>query len=262
MGDPAIAAHFELVARGFAAILTRSIRMTAARMGTACVPGSADRNDVDPSATAIAFEPCQVDDILPPELVGPTYQRAAERVDLIKSSAFVGNYSPYDVRILNPYVALGKLDEAFKLLSLILSSLRPREWRGWAEVAWSDPRAPEYIGDMPHTWIGAEFAVTIRRMLLRENGSTLELFRAVPDSWWQGAGIALRELPTTFGRVNLEARRHGSEVTIKLSIEGAPPDRVLVHFAGVRAARADGRPCNIEGETISSPPFRSLEIVL
>jgi hypothetical protein len=38
---------------------------------------------------------------------------------------------------------------------------------------------------MPHTWIGAEFATVIRRMLLRENGSTLELFRAVPEAWWR-----------------------------------------------------------------------------
>ena len=47
---------------------------------------------------------------------------------------------------------------------------------------------------MPHTWIGAEFATAIRRMLLRENGSTLELFRAVPEAWWNGEGITLHEL--------------------------------------------------------------------
>jgi hypothetical protein len=35
---------------------------------------------------------------------------------------------------------------------------------------------------MPQTGIGAEFATTIRRMLLRANGGCLELFRAVPDA--------------------------------------------------------------------------------
>ena len=29
---------------------------------------------------------------------------------------------------------------------------------------------PDYIGDMPHTWIGAEFFCAVRRMLLRESG--------------------------------------------------------------------------------------------
>ena len=65
----------------------------------------------------------------------------------------------------------------------------PRGWRVWAEVVWGEPRAPDYIGDMPHTWIGAEFATAIRRMLLRENGGALELFRAVPEGWWAGDGI-------------------------------------------------------------------------
>src|SRR5689334_21620466 len=47
---------------------SRSMRMTAARMKTGFIPGSADRNDVDPTSTSIAFEPCQVEDVLPAEL--------------------------------------------------------------------------------------------------------------------------------------------------------------------------------------------------
>ena len=104
-------------------------------------------------------------------------------------------------------MSLGRFDDAFRLLSVMLAGRRPKGWRHWAEVVWGEPRAPEYIGDMPHTWIGAEFATAIRRMLLRENGDALELFRAVPEEWWAGDGITLHELPTAFGVVNLEARR-------------------------------------------------------
>jgi hypothetical protein len=82
------------------------------------------------------------------------------------------------------------------------------------------PSSPEYIGDMPHTWVGAEFATAIRRMLLRENGGTLELFRAVPESWWDGEGIRLNELPTIFGTTNLSARRDQSQATIELALTG------------------------------------------
>ena len=97
------------------------------------------------------------------------------------------------------------------------------------------PRSPEYIGDMPHTWIGAEFATAIRRMLLREDGDTLELFRAVPDSWWEGEGITLHELPTTFEIANLRARRDQSHATIDLTLTGTAPERITFRYPGAKA---------------------------
>ena len=78
--DGGVAAHANAKGREFAANLTRSIRMTAEKMKTGLIPGSAGRDDVDPTATSIAFEPCRVEDALPPELVAATYDRAAARV--------------------------------------------------------------------------------------------------------------------------------------------------------------------------------------
>src|SRR5262249_17222993 len=152
--------------------------------------------DVDPTSTSIAFEPCRVEDALPAELVGATYDRAAARVKAISSANFEGNYSPYELRSINAFVSLGRFDDAYRLLSAMLNSRRPSAWRLWAEVVWSDLRTPEYIGDMPHTWIGAEFFTAIRRMLVREKGGALELFRAAPDAWWRGEGVTLNQLPT------------------------------------------------------------------
>jgi hypothetical protein len=114
---------------------------------------------------------------------------------------------------------------------------------------------------MPHTWIGAEFATAVRRMLLRENGATLELFRAVPDAWWSGEGITLRELPTAFGRVDLRATRDSQQATIELTLTGGPaPERITLRYPGAKQALADGQPCQIEGDVISAPPWRRLEI--
>ena len=176
IGDREVAAYAKANAEKFARNLRRSISLTAECMGTDLIPGSADREDVDPTSTSIAFEPCRVEDVLPVDLVAPTYDRAAARVEKISAPDFNGNYSPYDVRTVNAFVSLGRFDDAFRLMSTVLKSRRPRGWRGWAEVAWSDLRAPDYIGDMPHTWIGAEFSTAVRRMLLRENGDVLELF--------------------------------------------------------------------------------------
>jgi hypothetical protein len=260
IGDKREAAHAHAKSREFAANLMRSIRMTAEEMKTGLIPGSADRDDVDPTATSIAFEPCRVEDALPPELVAATYDRAAARVRSISSPDFKSNYSPYDLRNLNAFVSLGRYDDAFRLLSVMLACRRPRGWRGWAEVVWSDMRTPEYIGDMPHTWIGAEFSCAVRLMLLRENGPTLELFRAVPDGWWSGEGITLHGLPTAFGVANLTARRERRRVTVDLSLIGPAPERILVRYPGAKHARADGSRCEIQTDVIATGNWSRLEI--
>ena len=260
IGDMDIAAYARAKSQEFAENLARSIRLTTEGLGTGLIHASADREDVDPSSTAIAFEPCRVDDILPAEFIGATYGLAAARIEEISARHFKGNYTPYALRNLNAFVSLGRFDDAFLLLSAALACRRPIGWRHWAEVVWAETRSPEYIGDMPHTWIGAEFATAIRRMLLRENGNTLELFRAVPDSWWEGGGITLYELPTAFGIANLRAWRDESHATVELALTGPAPERVTFRYPGAKQAQADGTPCDIHGDVISAPNLNRVVI--
>jgi hypothetical protein len=260
IGDRETAARAKARGDAFAAALTRSIRMTAAEMETDVIAGSADREDIDPTSTSIAFEPCRVQDALPSELVAPTYDRAAQRTASISAPGFAGNYSPYELRNVNAFVALGRYDDAFRLLAKMLNSLRPRGWRVWAEVVWSDMRAPDYIGDMPHTWIAAEFATAIRRMLLRENGRTLELFAGAPDTWWDNDGVTLTDLPSAFGAVSLRARRGPLQAIVDLALSGPPPERVTFRYPGAKQARADDKPCDILGDLIFAPNLSRLVI--
>lgn len=260
IGARDIAEDAEARARAFASCLTGSIRATAAAMGVRQIPGSADRGDIDPTATAIAFEPCRVADALPPELVAATFDRAARRMATISAPDFSGNFSPYDLRVLNAFVALGRVEDAFRLLETMMAARRPPGWRGWAEVVWGEKRAPDYIGDMPHSWIGAEFFAAIRRMLFCEDGGALMLFRAVPDAWWNGDGIAIKGAPTAFGQLDLRARGTSSGAKIDMQLRGAGPDRVVVRYPGARRAWADGQACEIEHDAIATPGFRELVI--
>jgi hypothetical protein len=164
------------------------------------------------------------------------------------------------LRNLNSFVSLGRFEDAFRLLSAALACRRPSGWRHWAEVVWGVPSSPEYIGDMPHTWVGAEFATAIRRMLIRENGDTLELFRAVPDAWWDGEGISLNGLPTTFGTANLRARRDRYRAEVELALTGPMPEQITLRLPGAKQAQADGRPCAIDRDVISAPSFRRMVI--
>ena len=260
IGDSSGTAHAKAKADAFAANLARSIRRTSESLGRGLIAASGDREDVDPSSTSIAFEPCRVEDVLPSELLAPTYDLVAERVRLVSEPGFEGTYTPYALRILNAFVSLGRFDDAFRMLTAALACRRPIGWRHWAEVIWASSRSPEYIGDMPHTWIGAEFATAIRRMLLRENGGVLGLFGAVPDDWWKGDGITLRDLPTAFGAANLRAWRKRSKATIEISLAGPAPERVTIRYPGAKRALADGRPCAIVDDLILAPNFSRLVI--
>jgi len=260
MGDLDVAAHAKAKGQEFAENLARSLRLTSARLGSRYIHGSADREDLDPSSTSIAFEPCRVEDVLPREFLSSTYDVASRQIELIGKPGFIDAYTPYGIRNINAFASLDRYEDAFQLLSVALACRRPSGWRSWPEVVWGEPQSPEYIGDMPHTWIGAEFATAIRRMLLRENGDTLELFRAVPDGWWEDEGVTLYELPTTFGIANLRARRDRSRVTIDLKLSGREPKRITFRYPGAKQARADGKLCDIHRDVISAPNFSRLII--
>lgn len=262
IGDADTAAWARRKGEAFAANLARSLRMTTEELGTGLIHASADREDVDPTSTSIAFEPCRVDDVLPVEYLQATYDLYCEHLNRLRAADFGGGFTPYEIRNLNAFVALGRIEDAFRLLADALTWRRPVGWRHWAEVVWTDPRVPDYIGDMPHTWIGAEFATAIRRMLVRENGGTLELFRAVPDAWWEGGGISLNALPTTFGMIDLEARLGESRVTVDLRVTGTAPERIVLRYPGARRAQADGNSCEIDGDVVMAPNFKRLVIEL
>ncbi len=260
MRNREIAEHAKAKGVELAQNLARSLRMTSELSGRGVIAGSADREDVDPSSTAIAFEPCHVADVLPAEFVEATFDLVAAQIEQIASPAFEGNYSPYLLRNLNAFVALGRFDDAFRLLAVMLACRRPCGWRQWPEVVWSDARTPEYIGDMPHSWIGAEFATAMRRMLVREEGETLELFRAVPESWWKGDGVRLRDLPTAFGLLNLTARRAKSQAIVDLALSGSAPRRITFRYPGAKRALADGDPCVLKHDLIVTRGFSRLTI--
>ena len=109
--------------------LARSIRHDRRRDEVrASSHGSADREDVDPSSTSIAFEPCRVEDVLPAEL-SRQHMTSPRRLMGVCSPISTDNYTPYEMRNLNAFVSLGRFEDAFRLLSDALACRRPRGWR-------------------------------------------------------------------------------------------------------------------------------------
>jgi len=114
------------------------------------IPGSAELADFDPSATAIAVAPLGLADVLPQEQLRNTFAKylATPHGDL---------YTPYEMRIIDALIALGDTSHTAQLVDFFLADQRPRAWNEWAEVVRKNPRAPGFIGDMPHAWIASDF---------------------------------------------------------------------------------------------------------
>ena len=85
------------------------------------------------------------------------------------------NYTPYEIRIIGAFVRLGRRDAALELLRFFLSDRRPRPWNQWPEIAWRDHQAPAHVGDLPHTWIAAEYVLAVRSLFAYERDADRSL---------------------------------------------------------------------------------------
>jgi hypothetical protein len=124
-------------------------------------------------------------------------------------------------------------------------------WNQWPEIAWRDPRSPAHIGDMPHTWIAAEFALAFRSMLAfeRETEDVLIVGAGLPAEWLErDGGVRAAALPTWYGTLGFAMRRAGDAVEVDLTLTGdlrMPAGGIVVRPPGearLRAVVVNGQP--------------------
>ena len=118
------------------------------------------------------------------------------------------NYSPYEIRIIGALVRLGRREAALELLRFFLSDRRPPAWNQWPEIAWRDRRAPAHVGDLPHTWVAAEYVLAVRSLFAYERAEDRRLVVAagLAPEWTSGAGVQVQEMPTLYGPLSFSAR--------------------------------------------------------
>ena len=103
------------------------------------------------------------------------------------------------------------------------NSARPPAWNHLAEVVHGRYRAPSYIGDMPHTWVGSGYISAVRALFAYEEGDQLILAAGI-DPDWLSDGIRVRNLPTAFGPIHYEIRRTNGRIDMTIDGKAAPPD--------------------------------------
>ncbi len=210
------------------------------------LPGSVELGDFDPTSTAIALDPGGEGARLPPAALARTFERYWEEFELRRRGENPAEaYSAYEVRNAPALVLLGQKARAVDLLQWLIDDQRPPPWHQWPEVSTRDPRAPRFLGDLPHGWIASSFVRTVRRMLVyeRADDGALVLAAGVPAAWVREApGVRVRGLPT-----------HAGPLDYTMCAEG--DDRVRVTLGG--AVR-----CPAAGIVVESPLERPIRRVV
>jgi hypothetical protein len=247
-GDKELAAYARKQYDALRESLRKSIEATMAWKGVDTIPAAADLGDGDPTSVSIALDPAGQMDVLPPEALRRTFDRYLADVRKREAPGELFAYTPYELRNVLTYVYLDRPSDAAELLADVVRDRRPPGWNMWAEVVHSRLRHPGYLGDMPHTWIGSEYARTIFGMLMREADDGLYLLPGVPPSWVAGKGLSVTKLPVAYGSLSMTARRDGKRLTVTLGEGIRPGTAVRVYWPDrVRPVRV-----SVDGEVAKS----------
>jgi hypothetical protein len=199
------------------------------------IPGAADLGDFDPTSTTIGIEPGGDLANLPHDAVIREFERAwNESLARMDGRRAWKDYTPYELRQVGTFIHLGWRDRAQRLLNFFLDDRRPIGWKQWAEVAAQGYRSPTYLGDIPHLWVGSDFARSFIDMLAyeRESDDALVLGAGVPSSWLD-RGVRVRGLRTIYGPLNFSARRDGERIVVHISGVRVPRGGIVLQLPGV-----------------------------
>jgi hypothetical protein len=221
LGKPE-AARYAAVRDEFRKNLYESMELAMARHHIDYIPGSVELGDFDATSTTIGVSPVDELGRLPQPALDRTFAKYSEN-SRARSDGKVewDAYTPYELRTVGTFVRMGQKQRAHELLDFFFQGQRPKEWHQWAEVVWHDPRAPKFIGDMPHTWVGSDYIRSVLDMFAyeRESDSSLVIGAGVLESWVrQTPGVRVRGLSTHYGPLSYDMSAVNG--TVRIEIDG------------------------------------------
>jgi hypothetical protein len=216
------------------------------------LPGSVELGDFDPTATALAFELGGEPRDFPEEALHATFARylgevAERRRGVMRRDAF----APYEMRIAGALIRMGDRSRAWDVLHLNLAGQRPGPWRQWPEIVWTDESRGQWLGDLPHSWIGSTFLHVLRTALVYERASdqALVLAAGVPAAWLEGEEpVRVARLSTWWGPLDYELHREAPD-TLRMRVGGAglrvPPGGLVLAPPGAEPVTVRELPANL-----------------
>ena len=125
------------------------------------------------------------------------------------------------------------------------TSARPR-WRQWPEIVWRDPRAPRFLGDLPHGWIASTFLHALRRCLVYERDARRRARARAPACRRPGSRAARRCACAAPDRTSARstsscAPTARTALRVRLGGPAAPPGGIVLVSPLARPLRGDRR---------------------
>jgi hypothetical protein len=244
---------------GLRSNLLVSIRKTQEAKGISTIPGCAELGERDATSTTIALWPTEEYLHLPREQVVETldgYYRHTFLPRLKPDKDPHGKALPYEMRNVTAALILGQKQRAWEMFDYFLQCTRPHAWCEWGEVIYVDYRNPDYIGDMPHSWGGADYIHALRTAFLLESEDSLKLGLGIREEWLPDGGkIAISDAPTHYGNISYAVARNGSNLRVQVEGRGkAPPKGYLLVSplaARIRQVMVNGQEWqDFNGETV------------
>lgn len=260
------AARWKTEAEAFQIDVLKSIDLVVATKQLDYIPGSVEWADFDPTATANAIAQLDFADVLPaPQLDSmlETYLDGFRRRQ--RGEIQWEKYTAYEIRIIGAFIRLGKREVANELLQFFLSDRRPIEWNQWPEITWRSIRSPGHLGDVPHTWIAAEYLLAVASMVAgeREASHSLVLASGMPWSWISDEnGFRVAGLPTRWGTLDFRIGSNGEDA-IEVEIGGLttlPPDGLSIAPPLPPGKRIDSITCQSGSDAIVDPAAQSIQV--
>jgi hypothetical protein len=194
------------------------------------IPGCAELGDFDPSSTAIAVTTCDELYDLPQPALTRTFDKYLEAVRKRQEPGWQGSFSPYEFRIVQALIMMGRPGDAWFVFDYLMTCRMPMNWRQWPEAVYFPPRTPGYIGDMPHTWAASGFMNALRSMYVYEDETkgNVVLAAGIPGSWiTSNETWFVRNAPTCWGPISYSMKREAGALTVMVSGPCNPPGRIL-----------------------------------
>jgi hypothetical protein len=255
VGDAERARSYGDLAQEFHRDLLASYAAAMELHGLDRLPASVELGDFDPTSTAIALTTGGDPADLPQPALARTFELYVQELDRRRSGRLARDaYAPYELRIADALVRLGRRDDAAHLLAFVLADRRPPAWNQWPEILWRDPARAEFLGDLPHGWIASTFVHALRTALVYERASdhSLVLAAGVPAEWLaKGEPLRVQGLPTHHGLLDYELRREGPG-RVRVRVGGSlalPPGGIVLAppLAGpLRRVQLDGDEVPVE----------------
>jgi len=220
-----------------------------------------------PASIAMGIVYCDELSNMPQPALQRTFDKTYARLQDWLEPGAEYRFTPEEMPIAEAFLYLDQKERALEFLRFMLGHRKPIGWKQFTEVVNSNERKPTIFGDMPHTWVSAQYINALMSLLLYEKGNALVLGHGIPEEWLSSeGGISIGKVPTHFGTISYEMRKAGNTVEVHISGDADPPDGIILKSplkCALRSVSVNGESCEefSNGEVIL-PPALPAVIVL